>query len=303
MFMVGVAMPLAFAKRAARGESWAAQFGHVIVRCLLLIFIGVVLDSFGKNQVTIQFIRVLQQIAIGYFLAFLVLHCGWRVQAAAAGLLLIAHTAAFAIYPGQFGDPRQGGTNIGMHIDVTINGFFASLGMPNVWPPSTGGYVVLNAISSTSTILFGVLAGRLIQSSLSRPRQLLILTVAGIAGLVLGLLLELWVPLVKRIWTATFAIYAAGWTCLMMAFFYWAIDIRGWRRWSFPLMVVGVNSIFIYVSAGLLSGTIRNVLKPFTTAPLTLLGPWGPVVTAALVVLVQWSLCYWLYRQRVFFKV
>jgi heparan-alpha-glucosaminide N-acetyltransferase len=308
MFMVGVAMPLAFAKRVARGESWSHQFGHVVRRCLLLIFIGVVMDSFGQDRPVVQFIRVLQQIAIGYFLAFFVLHLGPKVQALTALVLLAGHTAAFILYGGSAADPWQRDSNIGSAIDQAIHAFFVSSGLAGVWPPSTGGYVVINAISSTATILFGVLAGELIRGRMTPGAKALVLSVCGLAGILAGLVLENWVPMVKRIWTATFAVYAAGWTALFMAYFYAVIDIFRWRRWSWPLVVVGVNSIFIYFCSGILTGTIRSLLKPFTNDPLQrLLGSdyehWAPVVMAVLVTFVLWLLCAWLYRKRIFFKV
>src|SRR6184192_4132173 len=70
MFIVGAAMPFAYAIRQAHGEPWGRQFGHALKRALLLVLIGVFLDSFGHDRVTVQFIRVLQQIAIGYVIAF-----------------------------------------------------------------------------------------------------------------------------------------------------------------------------------------------------------------------------------------
>jgi predicted acyltransferase len=164
--------------------------------------------------------------------------------------------------------------------------------------------VTFNAISSAGTILIGVLAGELLRSSWSSGRKALTLLIGGAALFGAGELMRVCgVPQVKRIWTASFALYAAGWTCWMMCAFYVIIDIVGWRGWAFPFVVVGVNSIFIYVSAGILNGTIQNLLKPFTYFRLQELGPWGPVVLATLVMCVQWLFCLFLYRQRIFFKV
>ncbi len=304
MFMVGVAMPFAFAKRQERGESWMRQFLHVIKRCLLLCFIGIVMDSFAKTNVTVQFIRVLQQIAIGYFLAFLVLHFGPKGQALAAAALLAGHTLAFWWFGGSDAwsyDNRDG--NFGRELDRRMHAPFGAMGYPSILPLSTGFYVTFNAVSSAGTILIGVLAGELLRSRLSDIRKAQLLALAGAALYGAGELLGLWVPQVKRIWTASFALYAAGWTCWMMCVFYVLIDIIGWRGWAFPFVVVGVNSIFIYFSSGILNGTIRDVLKPFTFYPLRELGPWGPVVLATLVMCVQWVLCLFLYRRRIFFKV
>ena len=320
MFIVGVAMPFSFAVRQARGATWSAQFLHAVRRALTLIALGIFLDSFHTNPPTIfvQFIRVLQQIAIGYLLAFLVLHKGPRVQAIAAGLLLVLHTAAFLLYVrGTNFSPWEKGANFGLALDVWLH-----------LPLSKGGYVTFNAISSTATILFGVLCGELLRSSAPRPRKLLILIVAGLGGLAAGaalapeyirwalterlglgslaerVALPTLVPMVKRLWTSSFALYAAGWTCLMLALFYGVIDVLGYRRWTFPLVVVGMNSIAVYMAAGTLTGPIRQAVRPFFNPLLQRLPEaWQPVGLSVLVTLGLWLFCYWLYRHRIFFKV
>jgi heparan-alpha-glucosaminide N-acetyltransferase len=305
MFMVGVAMPFAFARRKEMGESWTLQFLHVIKRCILLCLIGIAMDSFAKTVVTVQFIRVLQQIAIGYFIAFLVLHLGPKGQALAAFALLALHTFAFWSYSGsEAWSWANRESNFGRELDRRMHAFFVGLGYLQAMPLSSGHYVTFNAISSAGTILIGVLAGELLKCSWSPGRKALILAIDGAILFGTGELLRLCgLPQVKRIWTASFALYAAGWTCWMMCVFYVVIDIIGWRKWAFPFVVVGVNSIFIYVSAGILNGTIRDLLKPVTYYQLRDLGPWAPVVLATLVMCVQWLLCLFLYRQRIFFKV
>lgn len=304
MFMVGVAMPLAFAKRHERGESWKRQFLHVIKRTLLLIGIGIVMDSYGNNGVTIQFIRVLQQIAIGYFIAFLVMHLGPRGQAVAAIALLAGHTFAYWYYGGDGAWRLENrDSNFGRDLDRRMRLPFAGMTWPDILPLSRGSYVTFNAISSAATILFGVLAGELLRSRRSSAMKVLVLSIAGAVGIYFGQQLAYYIPVVKRLWTASFAIYAAGWTSLMMLAFYLVIDIIGFRRWAWPFVVVGVNSIFIYFASDILNQTIHKVLNPFTFYPLKELGMWGPVALASLVVLIKWLLCVFLYRRRIFFKV
>jgi predicted acyltransferase len=312
MFIVGAAMPFAFAKRRQRGETWGRQFLHAARRSLLLIAIGVFLDIYSEQKIFVQFIRVLQQIAIGYLLAFFVLGLGWRIQALAAVLLLAVHTLAFYLWGWAVDvNPWWQDTNVGFAVDYVLG-----------LPLSKGGYVTINAISSAATILFGVLCGELLRTNWSVARKLLVLVLAGVAGLALGWALSPWVPLVKRIWTASFAIFAAGWTCLILACFFALIDGLQWRRWAFPLIVAGMNSIALYVSAGIFSGNIKRAVGPFLNplfswkgyqdfridrlglAPTTVLPPpEGVILLALLVVLGQWLFCYWLYRHKIFFKV
>src|SRR2546429_738136 len=146
MFIVGVAMVFSFGQRS--GQPWGRQLFHVVKRCLLLVAIGIVLDSYAENRIVIQFIRVLQQIAIGYFLAFFVIHLGPLAQFSTAILLLAAHTAAFMVYAKTTGPeawlPMD---NFGRYLDTALN-----------LPLSRGYYVTFNALSSTGTLLFGVVA-------------------------------------------------------------------------------------------------------------------------------------------------
>lgn len=126
---------------------------------------------------------------------------------------------------------------------------------------SRGKYVTFNAVSSAATILFGVLVGE--RSPSSHGKKLGVLVVAGGVALAVGWALSGgggWlpvsftplVPMIKKLWTASFAIFAAGWTCWMLAVFYAIVE--GWRSWTFPFVVVGMNSIAMYIFAGVFKG-------------------------------------------------
>jgi predicted acyltransferase len=314
MFIVGAAMPFAFARRQERGESWGRQFGHVLRRCLLLVLIGIFLDTYAEQVLYIQFIRVLQQIAIGYFIAFFFLHLKPRWQAAGAAALLAVHGLAYLLYGWATqgypwvrspDDPLWEQThNFGWAIENWVHQA-VSLGVYyTVLPLSKGHYVTFNAVSSAATILFGVLAGELLRKNWPGGRKVLILAAAGVAGIVLGLALSPVIPVNKKIWSASFALYAGGCTSLLLAEFYWVIDVLEFRRWTFPFVVVGMNSIAIYVVAGTLGSNFKRVWQSFLGVPLGHLPPEAvPIVLAALVVAAYWLVCYWLYRRRIFFKV
>jgi heparan-alpha-glucosaminide N-acetyltransferase len=320
MFIVGAAMPFAFARRKERGESWGRQFLHVVRRTLLLIAIGVFLDVYGSQVFGVQMIRVLQQIAVGYFLAFFVLDRGPRAQALMAALLLVGHAAAFLIYglatssypwvrvpPVTWtGDPIlwQQTHNFGWAVDEVLFQV-CSLGgrFPTIMPHPGDYYAYINALSSTATILFGVLAGELLRKDWPGSRKLLVLAAAGVGGIALGLALAPVVPINKKIWSASFALFAGGCTCLFLMAFYAVIDVWHFRRWTFPLVVVGMNSIAIYVMAGTIAGNIKRAGQAFLGVPLREVPLAAPVVLAVLALVGEWLICYWLYRRRIFFKV
>ena len=321
MFMVGVAMPFAFAKRQAAGDSWGLLFRHACLRALNLCLVGLFLDCVTGNAFTIGFMRVLQQIAVGYVLAFLLLGRSYWTQGIAAALILLGYTAAWMLFPGN--DPAgawvMGNKNLGSTFDLWMVGRNYS-----------GFYVGLNAIPATATILFGVMCGRLVGSELPKPRVMQFLAIAAVVGFLLGGLLSAGatplVPMVKRIWTASFTFWAAGWTVLFLLAFYWLIEVQGWRRWPTFLVVVGMNSIFAYSMAQLFRGSFFDRGIAVFTKPLAALlfdhphladaiakpanytwpeplGLWGNVLQAALVLAAEWAVLYWLYRRKIFFKL
>ena len=303
MFIVGAAMPFALARRRELGESWRRQLGHAVQRALMLILIGFVLDTYRFETPHLEFIRVLQQIAIGYLLAFVVLLLGPKIQLLAAAIALAVHSALFIAYGrSQDIDPWLKDQNVGAQLDLW-------LGLPiNPWGTvvgNKGGYVTLNALSSAATILLGVLCGEILIRAWPVARKLLWLALAGAACIALGLVLEAIVPIpmVKKIWTASFALFAAGCTFWMMLGFYAIIDGIGWRRWAFPLTVVGMNSIAVYVFHELLHGNLQRMAKGFLGPVTSNLLQAGPVVLAVAVIVLEWGFCYWLYRRRIFFKV
>ena len=129
----------------------------------------------------------------------------------------------------------------------------------------------------------------------------------GVLGIVLGLVLHALgiVPLVKRIWTPSWAIFSAGWAVLFLAFFYYVVDLRGYRRWAFPFLVVGMNSIAIYVLVHETTGYITDTLRTHLgNAPFELFGPaFVPITTGAAALLILWLTLYWMYRRRIFLRI
>ncbi|MBI1839865.1 MAG: DUF5009 domain-containing protein [Verrucomicrobia bacterium] len=295
MFMVGAAMPFAFARRAALGHSWSRQFGHAAIRAAGLCAVGILLDHFGSQKIEIGFIRVLQQISIGYLLAFFAVGRSLPTQAMAAAAILIGYHALWTHNPWNGpGSPwAQGNENIGSALDRWLLGRNYS-----------GFYVGMNAIPSTATILFGVMAGQRIQQGPDPRKTCRDLAIAGVAGIALGWGLSSWAPLIKRIWTPSFAVYAGGWTTLMLLAFYWVIDVKGCRRWSFPLVVVGMNSIAAYVMGNAFGGWFRSLSGAWIGWLQGPLGPAGfPVLQHALFALGAWGALYWLHSRKIFLRL
>ena len=108
--------------------------------------------------------------------------------------------------------------------------------------------------------------------------------------------------MIKRIWTSSFAVYAGGWTLVIMAGFYAVVDGLKYRKWAFLFIVVGMNSIAMYVFSGLAGSTIRRGVEPFVN--LFDIPNEMAVFSLAIAALgVKWFFCYWLYRHKIFMRV
>lgn len=343
MFMVGVALPYSYARRREQGGSYLAALGHTLVRSTVLVLLGVFLASTGSKQTNFIFTNVLAQIGLGYTFLFLLVNRGKVLQFLALAALLGGSWYLFFQHPlppegfdyervGVTQADRDGGAvQEGLRAHWNKNANFAAdwdREFLNRFPRekpfefNDGGYTTLNFIPSLATMLLGLMAGELLRGGLAPGRILLTLVAAGAVCLVLGLAAGWTVcPLVKRIWTPSWTLFSAGWTIWMLAAFYGVIDVAGWRWWSFPLAVVGMNSIAMYMMSQLSKSWVARmvgihcgqayewlVARPLfagTAFEGTALygGVYGPIVRSVAVLAVLWLACAWLYRRKIFVRI
>jgi predicted acyltransferase len=290
VFMVGMAMPFAFARRIERGATFNDNLLHVISRSLKLLALSHLFTIVHQGKFQFALLNVLSQLALTYLFCFLIMQLAFRWQVVAAVLLLAVHWAMFAIFPGPQGPFSQTG-NIGQLIDHAVLG--------RTYPD---GYVSINFISTTVSNLLGVWAGYLMMSPRPIGQKMKILAIAAISALAGGLALTPFNPMVKRIWTASFTLYSTGWVLLFLVAFVWLIEVKGYRKFAFPLIVVGMNSIFVYVVFQLFRGSIDRALGVLT-GRFEFIGTLAPVAQSCATLLVIWYFCYWLYQRKIFFKV
>ncbi len=172
-----------------------------------------------------------------------------------------------------------------------------------------GGWVAINALPTAAHTIWGVLAGKIFLSDRSGMEKVKILAVAGLIGLVAGYGLDYagLTPIIKRICSSSFVIATGGWCLATLAFFYWLVDLKGYKRWTTFFTIVGLNPIFIYMFSETLGKQWFNgFIGIFTHGMLGWLGaPEGMmhVVTAVIVLGLEWYLCYWLFKKRIFIKI
>lgn len=325
MFMVGVALPFSIASRRASGQPFSQMLGHAVWRSFLLIALGIFLRSVGKPQTYFTFEDVLTQIGLGYTFLFLLGWIqNWRAQLAAGCLILLGYWAAFALYP----LPPAGFDYVSVGVPANwphLQGFAAHWDKNanlaaafdqwflNLFPRekpfvfNRGGYLTLNFIPSLATMVFGLLAGNWLRTNRSPAEKCRALAIAGVVCLTIGVVLDFTgiCPSVKRIWTPAWTVFSTGWTCLLLAAFYLVVDIARWRRWAFPLLVVGMNSIAMYCMAHLIDGFIVNSLQIHLGKEIftVLGGAYAPMVQQAALLFILWLLCWWMYRKRIFLRI
>jgi heparan-alpha-glucosaminide N-acetyltransferase len=325
MFMVGVALPFSLAARRARGQGFGQLFGHAVIRSVLLILLGIFLRSQGRPQTYFTFEDVLTQIGLGYPFLFALAWTAARWQAAAAAAILVGYWALFALHP--LPPPGFDWPSVGVPADWPhhLSGFAAhwsknynpahdaDVWFLNLFPRASpfrfngGGYLTLNFVPSLATMILGLLAGGLLRRADRRAATAWRLAAWGAAGIALGLALQALgvCPLVKRIWTPSWAIFSAGWATLFMAGWYAAVDLRGWRRLAFPCLVVGVNSIAMYVIVHVADRYTMDALHTHLgVAPFAILGPaFVPVLTGLAALAIFWLILLWMYRRKIFIRV
>jgi len=291
-FMVGVAMPLAFARRHAEGATNIQIFKHVLWRAFLLILLSNIYSNWGSTRpLKLQLINVLSQIAIGYVFCFLITRQSWTRQAITAVLTLAGYWAAYLLFPAPAGPWAQTG-NIGAVLDLQFLGYNYS-----------GFYTTCNAVGNAITILLGYWTGQLLQTRKTHAEKLRILAISAAACFALGLALEPINPMIKRLWTVSFTFYSAAWVIAMLIAFYWLIEVKEYKRWTFPFLVVGMNSIFIYSLGQIgLKGWLDRGLSAFT-GRFSALGDLGVIPHQIVVLAFLWYACYWLYQRKIFLKV
>ena len=324
-FLVGAALPFSIASRLNRGERFPRMLGHAIWRSVALILLGIFLRSLSRKTTYWTFEDTLTQIGLGYTFLFLLAFASLRVQIAAFVALLVGFWAAFVLYP----LPPAGFdyTKVGVPANWThhYSGFLAHFNKNsnlswafdvwflNLFPRDApfrfngGGWSTLSFIPTLATMMLGLWCGAWLRTSRAAVEKLKLLVIGGVALTFAGLLLQ-WLhvnPIIKRIWTSSYTLYSGGLVILMLAAFYGVIELKGWRRWAFPLLVIGANSIAVYVMSWTMEDFVSGALvRHLGTAPFAIFGaPFEPVLRGFAVLIVFWLALLWLYRRKIFLRI
>lgn len=324
-FLVGVAMPFSIASRIKRGAGHGKLIAHACVRALVLVLLGIWLRSLGHDQTYWTFEDTLTQIGLGYPFAFAVALMPRKFQYAALVAVLAGFWALYAVLPPPPADFDY--TSVGVPTDWPHHhdGFASRWNLNsnvswrvdtwfmNLFPRESpfefngGGYSTISFIPTMGTMLLGLLAGNWMREKETFKARFSTLMSAAVVCFLVSLLLMKTnlCPNVKKIWTPTFALYSGGICFAWLAILHWMCDAKRWQRWAFPFIVIGANSIFIYVMSWIAVRPIRQMLyRHLGRGPFEVFGePLTSSLSGAVVMAILFGMLLWMYRRRVFIKI
>jgi predicted acyltransferase len=323
-FLVGVALPYSIASRLAKGTTFDKLFGHALWRSLLLVALGVFLRSMHHTQTYFTFEDTLSQIGLGYPILFLLGFRSAKWQWGALGALLFGYWLAWALYPLPGPNFDWAAVGVPAHWSYNFTGFAAhwnknsNLGNAfdqwflNLFPrekpfvANDGGYLTLSFIPTLGTMILGLIAGRWMRESAPAIPVRRFIT-CGVILFAAGLLLHFTgvCPIVKRIWTPAWTLFSGGVCFLFLSAFCWVMEVRGQKRWAFPLVVIGMNSIAAYLIAHLCEEfVVSNLVINLTARPFQILGAeLQPLLLGATVLFVYWLMLFWMFRRKIFLRI
>jgi len=312
MFIVGTAMWYSFKKQDYRLNP--ALTGKIIRRTILIFALGLFLNAFPFKNFdpdSLRIMGVLQRIALAYGLAaFIVLLAPIRWNYIIVWMLLLGYWGILLLFGGD--EPLSLEGNVVRQVDLFILGkdhLYHGYGIP--FDPEG----LLSTVPSVANILFGFLAGRLIDRQQDKLKAVCQLAGWGFFGVILG---QFWsLPINKPIWSSSYVVYSCGLASILLAILIWIIDIKRKQKWAHPLLVYGMNPLFIFVLAGIwadLLGVIQVAgaageqvsLKTFIYQEL--LVPWAGKMNGSLFFALHYAVLFWLvglilYRKKIFIKI
>lgn len=314
LFIVGVSITLALARRAEDGGSKRDLYVKILRRTLIIFGLGLALTAFPYNDAAgFRIPGVLQRIAVCYFFASVIfLNTRWRAQAAIAATLLLGYWAVMKLIhvPGFGAGNLEMEGNLAAYVDRAVLG-------KHTWKPLYDPEGILSTLPSVATALAGVLTGHLLRARREPFEKVAAMFVAGVACVVAGWAWNFWFPVNKALWTSSYVLLTAGFALQMLALCYWLIDIEGYRAWAKPFLVFGSNALAVYFLA---EASVRVVdALAFKTADggetnllalvyesvfARIASPLNASLMFAVCTVLFWLGVMWiLYRRRVFIKV
>ena len=315
LFIVGVAIPLAFGKRIEQGGSKRDLYLKIARRSLIIFALGIFLAGFPYFPLaTIRIPGVLQRIAVCYLFASVIfLNTKVRTQIAITIMLTLVYWGLMTLLhaPGYVAGDLSKEGSLASFVDRVVFG-------PHIWRQ---GKVydpegLLSTIPAIATTLIGVLTGQWLRTNKSQYEKAAGLFVVGAGCIVIGWCWNPFFPINKSLWTSSYVFFTGGLALEFLACCYWLIDVKKHQRWARPFVVFGVNAIVLFVGTGVMARLMGLIMLPWGSGQISLQGwifqklflPWASPINAslayALAFILLWLGLMWiLYSRRIFIKI
>ena len=296
MYMAGVAMAYSLHKQKEQGITWAGSCKKILKRCAWLFFWGVLDYAVRKTGLSFELWDVLTQLSFTTLVAFLIFQWSHIAQILVCiGLLLLTEFLyRFTHIPG-FDQPFTDQQNFGNYMDLLL--------MNKI---NHGGWVAINCIPTAVHTIAGALTGKLLLQGNNKIKTML-LWAMGCLFLGYGLDASGITPIIKRIATSSFTLASLGWCLIGLSFCYWWIDIRDHKKYLSFFTIVGMNSLFIYLFFEIVGhrwfngyiSAISNGLLGLIHTPEII----SQIISSLCIFALEWCMCYFLYKKKIFFTV
>lgn len=316
LFIVGVAITLSLTKRKERGDDQKKLLLQVFRRSITLFLLGMVLAGFPYFDFeTIRIPGVLQRIAVVYLLSSIIfLKTSMKTQAFIGGFLLLLYWFLMTVIPvpGVGYANLEPAANLAAYIDnLLLNGHLWKA--TKVWDPEG----ILSTIPAISTAISGILLGHWLGTKKDHATKVVWIFVTGNFALLVGIIWDLSFPLNKNIWTSSYVAYTSGLALIFFGMCYWLIDVQGWKWWTKPFVVYGLNAITVFFLSGIFARTLTLIewtnelgtkitLKSYlyNTFFIPYFSPINASLAWAISFILFWLGLMWiLYAKKIFIKV
>jgi predicted acyltransferase len=300
LLLVGISMVYSYRKRFSVASSDKPLWKHTIKRVLILWILGMAVQG---NLLTYDFDKIqfytntLQSIAAGYLIStviLLYLPVFWQIIATVGILILYWGILALIPVGGTTANAYTPDGNVAMIVEKAVMGRHIGWGT-YTW--------IVSSINFGASVMLGVFAGYIMQSATDKMKKFGNFVIYGTSLIILGLVFNIWHPVIKHIWTSSFVLLAGGISLLMLSVFYLLIDAWNIRKGFQWMIIIGSNAIFAYVAYHLFSSSFSSIAEVFLNGLKPWIGNWFEVLSIFVGTLVLYIILWYMYRNKTFIKI
>ena len=301
LFIAGVSFPFSYAKQLASNMSRRNIYMKILRRAVILIFLGMVYNDFFKLDFeNLRVCSVLGRIGIAWSLAALLfINFSTKTRVVISSVILVVYWLLICSVPapdvvGALPLSKEG--NLVGYVDrmitpgTLIYGTFDPEGL-------------LSALPAVVTAMLGMFTGEFVRrNDITEQKKAGYMGLASIALLGVGLVWSLVFPVNKALWSSSFVLVVGSYSLAMFALFYYVIDVRGYQKWATPFVVIGLNSITIYMAQRIIP--FKAISAFFLQGVADMLPQeWSALLMRIGYLAVSWLFLYFLYKKKVFLKI